>query len=90
MNTAAKVRTVRIAAARMPTKWGVFKAVAFERETATGMQRVESALALVLGRRGPLEAARIRCHELVAEPREWGRCRQAGWYHLARARRQFC
>src|SRR5947209_374489 len=49
MNTAAQERTVRIASARMPTKWGVFKALAFERETATGTQRVESALALVLG-----------------------------------------
>jgi 3,4-dihydroxy-2-butanone 4-phosphate synthase/GTP cyclohydrolase II len=49
MNTAAQERTVRIASARMPTKWGVFKALAFERETGTGTQRVESALALVLG-----------------------------------------
>jgi 3,4-dihydroxy-2-butanone 4-phosphate synthase/GTP cyclohydrolase II len=33
----------------MPTKWGVFKALAFEREMASGTQRAESALALVLG-----------------------------------------
>jgi 3,4-dihydroxy-2-butanone 4-phosphate synthase/GTP cyclohydrolase II len=49
MNTAAQERTVRIASARMPTKWGVFKALAFEREMATETQRAESALALVLG-----------------------------------------
>jgi 3,4-dihydroxy-2-butanone 4-phosphate synthase/GTP cyclohydrolase II len=47
MNTAAQARTVRIASARMPTKWGVFQALAFEREMATG--KVETALALVLG-----------------------------------------
>jgi 3,4-dihydroxy-2-butanone 4-phosphate synthase/GTP cyclohydrolase II len=49
MNTAAQERTVRIASARMPTKWGVFQALAFEREMANGTQRVDSALALVLG-----------------------------------------
>ncbi len=39
----------RIAAARMPTRWGVFQALAFEREIANGTRRVETALALVLG-----------------------------------------
>ena len=39
----------RIAAARMPTRWGVFQALAFEREIANGTRRFETALALVLG-----------------------------------------
>jgi 3,4-dihydroxy-2-butanone 4-phosphate synthase/GTP cyclohydrolase II len=33
----------------MPTRWGVFQAVWFEREIVNGTQRVESALALVMG-----------------------------------------
>ena len=34
---------------RMPTRWGVFQTLAFEREIANGTRRVETALALVLG-----------------------------------------
>jgi GTP cyclohydrolase II len=42
--------TVRgIAATRMPTKWGMFRAVGFEREVLNGSRQIESALALVLG-----------------------------------------
>ena len=33
----------------MPTRWGVFQALAFEREISIGTRRVETALALVLG-----------------------------------------
>lgn len=33
----------------MPTRWGVFQAVGFERETSDGSRRVETALAIVLG-----------------------------------------
>ena len=33
----------------MPTKWGVFQALSFEREIVNGTRRVESALALVMG-----------------------------------------
>jgi len=33
----------------MPTKWGMFRAMAFEREISNGDRRVETALALVLG-----------------------------------------
>ena len=31
--------------------------------------------------------ARIRHFDVFTQPREWGRCREAGWYHLSRARR---
>src|SRR3989442_3475489 len=46
----AQAETVRrVLSTRMPTKWGEFQALAFEREIANGTRRVESALALVLG-----------------------------------------
>ena len=38
-----------MASARMPTRWGVFQALWFEREIVNGTRRVESALALVMG-----------------------------------------
>src|SRR5260221_12926230 len=39
----------RVVSTRMPTRWGVFQALGFEREIANGRRRVETALALVLG-----------------------------------------
>src|SRR3979411_1319817 len=39
----------RIASARMPTKWGMFEAIGFERDVSNGTQRVETALAIVMG-----------------------------------------
>ena len=39
----------RVAATRMPTKWGNFQAFGFERHSSKGNQWIESALALVLG-----------------------------------------
>src|ERR1700727_112135 len=39
----------RIASARMPTKWGMFDAVGFERDVSNGPRRVETALAIVMG-----------------------------------------
>ena len=34
----------RIASTRMPTKWGMFDAIGFERDISNGSQRVETAL----------------------------------------------
>jgi len=45
----------RIASARMPTKWGMFEAIGFERDISNGSQRVETALAIVMG--DPTEGA---------------------------------
>src|SRR5438552_1959253 len=46
----AQAETVRrVLSTRMPTKWGLFQALGFEREIANGTRRVETALALVLG-----------------------------------------
>ena len=39
----------RIAAARMPTKWGMFQSMAFERVIVNGTRHTDTALALVLG-----------------------------------------
>jgi GTP cyclohydrolase II len=39
----------RIASARMPTKWGLFEAVGFERDISNGTRRIETALAIVMG-----------------------------------------
>src|SRR6266568_381790 len=39
----------RVASARMPTKWGMFDAIGFERDISNGTQRVETALAIVMG-----------------------------------------
>jgi GTP cyclohydrolase II len=39
----------RIASARMPTKWGMFETVGFERDISNGTRQVETALAIVMG-----------------------------------------
>jgi 3,4-dihydroxy-2-butanone 4-phosphate synthase/GTP cyclohydrolase II len=48
--TAAPSRPLRrIASTRMPTLWGMFHAIGFERDAANGTRRVETALAIVMG-----------------------------------------
>ena len=39
----------RIASTRMPTKWGMFEAIGYERDVSNGTRRVETALAIVMG-----------------------------------------
>ena len=39
----------RVASTRMPTKWGKFEAIGFERDTSNDPRRSETALALVMG-----------------------------------------
>ena len=39
----------RIASTRMPTKWGMFGAIGFERDVCNGGRKIETALALVMG-----------------------------------------
>jgi GTP cyclohydrolase II len=39
----------RIVSTRMPTKWGMFDAIGYERDVSNGTRRVETALALVMG-----------------------------------------
>ena len=46
----AQAETVRqVVSTRMPTRWGVFQALAFDREFPTGRDASKRALALVLG-----------------------------------------
>ena len=39
----------RIASARMPTRWGTFDVIGFERDVSNGTQRAETALTMVMG-----------------------------------------
>src|SRR6266480_1281294 len=50
MKPTVRIGTVRrVASTRMPTRWGMFRALEFEREILNGVRRIETALALVLG-----------------------------------------
>src|SRR5882757_5929867 len=50
MKATAQIGTVRrVASTQMPTRWGMFRAVGFERDILNGVHRVETALTLVLG-----------------------------------------
>jgi 3,4-dihydroxy 2-butanone 4-phosphate synthase/GTP cyclohydrolase II len=49
MRTAQTGILWRVAATRMPTKWGLFDAIGFERQISNGRQPTETALAIVLG-----------------------------------------
>jgi GTP cyclohydrolase II len=54
----------RIASTRIPTRWGLFDVIGYEREILNGTQRVETALALVLGdltERAPLVRVHSQC-----------------------------
>jgi GTP cyclohydrolase II len=39
----------RVASTRLPTKWGMFDAIGFERDISNGARGVETALAIVMG-----------------------------------------
>src|SRR6202030_3171327 len=39
----------RVASTRMPTRWGMFDAIGYERDVSNGTRRVKSALAMVMG-----------------------------------------
>jgi GTP cyclohydrolase II len=48
--TVVQTGTLRpVASTQMPTKWGMFHAIGFERDISKGIRRVETALALVMG-----------------------------------------
>jgi GTP cyclohydrolase II len=49
MRTAQTGILWRVAVTRMPTKWGMFSAIGFERHVSNGSQPAETALAIVLG-----------------------------------------
>jgi 3,4-dihydroxy-2-butanone 4-phosphate synthase/GTP cyclohydrolase II len=50
MKSAARDGSLRkVASTRMPTSWGEFQTIGFERETSNGHCRIETALAMVFG-----------------------------------------
>jgi GTP cyclohydrolase II len=49
MRTAQTGPLWRVASTRMPTKWGMFDAIGYERDMSNGTRRVETALAMVMG-----------------------------------------
>src|SRR5258707_3975419 len=49
MKPTTQAGTRRVATTRMPTKWGIFQAIGFEREISKGSPLIETALALVFG-----------------------------------------
>jgi 3,4-dihydroxy-2-butanone 4-phosphate synthase/GTP cyclohydrolase II len=65
MNRAAQSAIVRrVACTRLPTKWGMFQAIGYEREIRNGVRRLETAVALVLGdatRKAPLLRIHSQC-----------------------------
>src|SRR3954465_7356076 len=74
----------RIASTRLPTKWGMFEAMGFERGGWTGGRTVEPALALVLGdlRQG-VPLLRIHSQCLTGEVFGSQRCDCGGQLELA-------
>jgi len=47
MSSSTKIR--RVVSTRLPTKWGVFELLAFERDVSEGRGRTETALVMILG-----------------------------------------
>jgi 3,4-dihydroxy-2-butanone 4-phosphate synthase/GTP cyclohydrolase II len=52
----------RAGSTRLPTRWGVFTALGFERSLSNGTRRVETALAIALGDLAADEAPLLRIH----------------------------
>jgi len=74
----------RIASTRLPTKWGMFEAIGFERDVATGGRTAETALALVLGvLSGGLPLLRVHSQCLTGEVFGSMRCDCGGQFDLA-------
>jgi GTP cyclohydrolase II len=65
MKAAEEIGTLcRVATARMPTKWGMFNAAGFARQSPNGIQRGDTALAMVMGdlrRQAPLLRIHSQC-----------------------------
>jgi len=63
MNRRAPARTLRkVASAQIPTRWGVFQTVGFEREASDGSHQTETALAIVHGDLRRDAAPLVRIH----------------------------
>ena len=72
-----------IASTSIPTKWGVFQALGFEREIVNGTRRIETALALVLGDLRAAPLVRIHSQCVTGEVLGSLRCDCAGQLEIA-------
>src|SRR5262249_2948784 len=52
----------KVASAQIPTRWGVFQMIGFERETSNGSHHTETALAIVFGDLKQNDAPLVRIH----------------------------
>ena len=52
----------RVARTRLPTKWGIFEALGFQRQVHNGARRIETAVALVLGEKTGDAPLLLRIH----------------------------
>src|SRR5215510_5062466 len=52
----------KVASAQIPTRWGVFQTIGFERETSNGSHHTETALAIVFGDLKQNDAPLVRIH----------------------------
>jgi len=52
----------RVALTRLPTRWGLFTALGFERDLSNGSRRIETALAIVLGDLAADQPPLLRIH----------------------------
>jgi 3,4-dihydroxy-2-butanone 4-phosphate synthase/GTP cyclohydrolase II len=63
MNTGETAKTLRrVASAQIPTRWGGFKTIGFERDTSNEKHETETALAFVLGDLWQDSAPLVRIH----------------------------
>jgi GTP cyclohydrolase II len=51
----------RMATTHLPTRWGIFRTIAYERETNVPVTKIETAIALVLGEKR-LDSPLVRIH----------------------------
>ena len=57
----------RVADTQLPTRWGVFRALAYEREVLGGARRTESAIALLMGDAGGIPLVRVHSQCFTGE-----------------------
>jgi len=63
MSGVAHIGKIRkVAAAQIPTRWGVLQTIGFERETSNGSHQTETALAIVFGDLKQNDAPLVRIH----------------------------
>ncbi len=73
----------RVADTQLPTRWGVFRALAYEREVAGGARRIETAVALLMGDGGGVPLVRIHSQCFTGEILGSLRCDCGGQLEIA-------